>query len=52
MFISQKSVIRAEADNEDYELQQMRDMAAARKRWEALVFHITAFNSIVLFDVG
>ena len=26
-----------QADGEDYELKQMRDMAAAKKRWEALV---------------
>ncbi|EXB94454.1 hypothetical protein L484_018955 [Morus notabilis] len=26
-----------QADNEDYELKQAKDMAAARKRWEALV---------------
>ncbi|XP_024025580.1 rhodanese-like domain-containing protein 11, chloroplastic [Morus notabilis] len=29
--------IRMQADNEDYELKQAKDMAAARKRWEALV---------------
>ncbi|KAM1080655.1 hypothetical protein TB2_014952 [Malus domestica] len=28
---------RMQGDNEDYELKQMRDMAAAKKRWEALV---------------
>ncbi|KAM1080656.1 hypothetical protein TB2_014952 [Malus domestica] len=27
---------RMQGDNEDYELKQMRDMAAAKKRWEAL----------------
>ncbi|KAI9108930.1 hypothetical protein K1719_020235 [Acacia pycnantha] len=32
-----KSVTRAQADSEDYELKQMRDMAAARKRWETLL---------------
>ncbi|KAI4336239.1 hypothetical protein L6164_014788 [Bauhinia variegata] len=32
-----KNVIRVQADGEDYELKQMRDMAAAKKRWEALV---------------
>ncbi|KOM40496.1 hypothetical protein LR48_Vigan04g069400 [Vigna angularis] len=32
-----KSVVRVQAESEDYELKQMRDMAAARKRWEALV---------------
>lgn len=26
-----------QADNEDFELKQMRDMAAAKKRWDALV---------------
>ncbi|KAL8154194.1 hypothetical protein V2J09_011954 [Rumex salicifolius] len=30
-------VPRAQAVDEDYELKQMRDMASARKRWEALV---------------
>ncbi|PON85224.1 Rhodanese-like domain containing protein [Trema orientale] len=29
--------IRMQVDNEDYELKQVKDMAAARKRWEALV---------------
>ncbi|XP_014501880.1 rhodanese-like domain-containing protein 11, chloroplastic [Vigna radiata var. radiata] len=32
-----KSVVRVQAESEDYELKQMRDMAAARKRWEALI---------------
>ncbi|XP_054805186.1 rhodanese-like domain-containing protein 11, chloroplastic isoform X2 [Prosopis cineraria] len=32
-----KSFIRVQADGEDYELKQMRDMAAARKRWETLL---------------
>ncbi|TQD82706.1 hypothetical protein C1H46_031741 [Malus baccata] len=27
---------RMQGDSEDYELKQMRDMAAAKKRWEAL----------------
>ncbi|KAF7838234.1 rhodanese-like domain-containing protein 11, chloroplastic isoform X1 [Senna tora] len=36
-FHFRKRVIRAQDDNEDYELKQMRDMAAARKRWEALI---------------
>ncbi|KAL1323401.1 rhodanese-like domain-containing protein 11, chloroplastic isoform X2 [Arachis ipaensis] len=31
------SVVRVQADSEDYELKQMRDMAAARKRREALI---------------
>ncbi|RYR67598.1 hypothetical protein Ahy_A03g013993 [Arachis hypogaea] len=35
--INIKSVVRVQADSEDYELKQMRDMAAARKRWEALI---------------
>ena len=29
-----------QAYEEEYELKQMKDMAAARKRWEALVFYI------------
>lgn len=32
-----KSLLRVQAQSEDYELKQMRDMAAARKRWEALI---------------
>ncbi|KAJ7945791.1 Rhodanese-like domain-containing protein chloroplastic-like [Quillaja saponaria] len=32
-----KGVIRMQAGDEDYELKQVRDMAAARKRWEALI---------------
>ncbi|KAK9278499.1 hypothetical protein L1049_028065 [Liquidambar formosana] len=31
------SIVRIRAADEDYELKQMKDMAAARKRWEALV---------------
>ncbi|GKE19574.1 hypothetical protein Tco_1427151, partial [Tanacetum coccineum] len=29
-------VVKAQASDEDYELKQVKDMAAARKRWEAL----------------
>ncbi|CAL0305139.1 unnamed protein product [Lupinus luteus] len=32
-----KRVVRVQAESEDSELKQMRDMAAARKRWEALI---------------
>lgn len=42
----QKGVVRVQAESEDFELKQMRDMAAARKRWEALVCE---FNFIQLF---
>ncbi|MED6206364.1 Rhodanese-like domain-containing protein 11, chloroplastic [Stylosanthes scabra] len=35
--LSLKSVVRVQAETEDYELKQMRDMAAARKRWESLI---------------
>ncbi|CAH9099720.1 unnamed protein product [Cuscuta europaea] len=35
--ISKKSVLRVQSQIEDNELKQMRDMAAARKRWEALI---------------
>lgn len=39
MFLLQRlSIVRIRAADEDYELKQMKDMAAARKRWEALVF--------------
>ncbi|KAI3737374.1 hypothetical protein L2E82_27374 [Cichorium intybus] len=34
---SYKGFIKAQAVDEDYELKQVKDMAAARKRWEALV---------------
>ncbi|XP_071689483.1 rhodanese-like domain-containing protein 11, chloroplastic [Rutidosis leptorrhynchoides] len=34
---SHKRIVKAQAVDEDYELQQVKDMAAARKRWEALV---------------
>ena len=30
-----------QADNEDFELKQMRDMAATKKRWDALVCYET-----------
>ncbi|KAK9926772.1 hypothetical protein M0R45_023985 [Rubus argutus] len=32
-----RSATRMQADNEEYELKQMRDMAAAKKRWDALI---------------
>ncbi|KAI7732385.1 hypothetical protein M8C21_016341 [Ambrosia artemisiifolia] len=32
-----KGVVKAQAVDEDYELKQVKDMAAARKRWDALV---------------
>ncbi|KAG2678714.1 hypothetical protein I3843_11G015900 [Carya illinoinensis] len=31
------TAVRMQVDGEDYELKQVKDMAAARKRWEALV---------------
>lgn len=47
--LQKKSVVRVRAENEDFELKQVRDMAAAKKRWEALVlFYI--FNSISFGD--
>ncbi|KAF4370633.1 hypothetical protein G4B88_013389 [Cannabis sativa] len=36
-FFKKRGGIRMQAENEDYELKQVKDMAAARKRWEALV---------------
>ncbi|KAG9131860.1 hypothetical protein Leryth_026655 [Lithospermum erythrorhizon] len=30
--------IRAEAVEEEYEIKQVKDMAAARKRWDSMVF--------------
>lgn len=44
-FLQRKSVVRVQAESVDFELKQMRDMAAARKRWEALVH----FNFTQLF---
>ncbi|KAJ9559875.1 hypothetical protein OSB04_005035 [Centaurea solstitialis] len=32
-----RGIVRAQAVDEDYELKQVKDMAAARKRWESLV---------------
>lgn len=46
--LQRKSVVRVQAENEDYELKQMRDMAAARKRWEALVYF--NFNQFVFLS--
>lgn len=37
LFTMKKNVVRVKAENEDFELKQVRDMAAARKRWEALL---------------
>ncbi|KAH8486837.1 hypothetical protein H0E87_025729 [Populus deltoides] len=34
---SRRSVIQMQAGDEDFELKQMRDMAAAKKRWDALI---------------
>lgn len=48
-FLQRKSAVRVQAENEDFELKQMRDMAAARKRWEALVyfqFHFIFFYKV------
>ncbi|RZC08054.1 Rhodanese-like domain-containing protein 11, chloroplastic isoform C [Glycine soja] len=45
-----KSAVRVQAENEDFELKQMRDMAAARKRWEALAW-VRASTWIPIFDV-
>lgn len=37
-FLKNLGGIRMQAGGEEYELKQMRDMAAAKKRWDALVF--------------
>ncbi|CAN1814096.1 Rhodanese-like domain-containing protein 11, chloroplastic [Linum perenne] len=34
---SRSSVVKIRADNEDLELKQMRDMAAAKKRWDVMI---------------
>lgn len=49
-FPLQTRVVRVKAESEDYELKQVRDMAAAKKRWEALVFHFnsTSFDNNIL----
>lgn len=39
-----------QAVKEEYELKQMKDMTAARKRWEALVFFISLFIVILLLQ--
>lgn len=36
-----------QAGGEDYELKQMRDMAAAKKRWDSLVFQIILWKYLV-----
>ncbi|XP_030531147.2 rhodanese-like domain-containing protein 11, chloroplastic isoform X1 [Rhodamnia argentea] len=35
--LKKRSVIRMIADMDDYDLKQMKDMAAARKRWDSLI---------------
>ena len=34
-----------QAENEDYELKQVKDMTAARKRWEALVIFLKSMGN-------
>ena len=47
--IQRRNVIRMQSDNEDSELKQVRDMAAARKRWEALVIRfVLSFTFVKL----
>jgi hypothetical protein len=51
--LQKKTVVRVQAESEDFELKQVRDMAAAKKRWEALVFYILnsfSFGSVIHFD--
>lgn len=36
--VQYRNDIRMQAVQEEYELKQMKDMAAAKKRWDALVF--------------
>ncbi|GAB4860597.1 Rhodanese-like domain-containing protein 11, chloroplastic [Ancistrocladus abbreviatus] len=43
-------VTRMQVVEEDYELRQMKDMAAARKRWETLAW-VKGSTSIPIFDV-
>ncbi|PRQ44072.1 putative Rhodanese-like domain-containing protein [Rosa chinensis] len=45
------SATRMQADNEDFELKQMRDMAATKKRWDALAW-VKGSTWIPIFDVG
>ncbi|KAD5507917.1 hypothetical protein E3N88_15620 [Mikania micrantha] len=35
--LNYKGIVKAQAVDEDYELKQVKDMAAARKRWDALI---------------
>lgn len=37
VFFQRFNVVKMQSDSEDYELKQMRDMAAAKKRWDSLV---------------
>lgn len=39
-FIQGHNIVQMQVYEEEYELKQMKDMAAARKRWDALVFII------------
>jgi hypothetical protein len=51
--LQKKTVVRVQAESEDFELKQVRDMAAAKKRWETLVFFILnsiSFGTIIHFD--
>ncbi|XP_022012289.1 rhodanese-like domain-containing protein 11, chloroplastic isoform X2 [Helianthus annuus] len=45
-----KWVVKAQAADEDYELKQVKDMAAARKRWDALAW-VKGSTWIPIFDV-
>lgn len=50
MFLKQRlGLIRMGTEGEDFELKQMKDMAAARKRWEALVWSIISCKKSDVF---
>lgn len=52
-FIQRHGIVRMQAYEEEYELKQMKDMAAARKRWEALVFNIiTSTNAAFIIFIN
>ncbi|XP_048136288.1 rhodanese-like domain-containing protein 11, chloroplastic isoform X2 [Rhodamnia argentea] len=47
--LKKRSVIRMIADMDDYDLKQMKDMAAARKRWDSLAW-VKGSTWIPIFD--
>lgn len=48
-FAQHFNVIKMQSDSDDYELKQMRDMAAAKKRWDSLVGTHPLFCNCISF---